>query len=573
MASEEDLIEARRAKIRELGAAGVSAFPNEFRVDAARESERKRAAEILTDAERRSALPLEDELTGSEAPVWMYGRVVSKRGPFVVLRTPYGDVQTLVRDKVGKDGKAATISAADAAVFAAVDLADHVAVQGPLIRTRTGDGAVRADRYQHVGKALLPPPEKWHGLTDVEKRYRERYVDLFASPEVARVFRARALVVKTLRSYLDAEGFLEVETPLLHPLRGGATATPFETHHNVLDAKLYLRIAPELYLKRLLVGGLDRVYEIGRCFRNEGVSTRHNPEFTMLELYRAYATYEELMDMTEAMLRAVDAALRAAFRREGKTKEQHPPNAWWDDRAFTLDQPFVRVDMRDAIVSRVSLDGGARDGVVPTPLDGRLTRAIVDDPAALAALVNETFTPAALKDRIGSLPNVVRQRWFDAVKHLAKPFSHGERVFALYEMLVEPDLAKLYRTADGSKSLPVFVTKHPFEISPLARKSDAEPTITDRFELFIEGRELANAFSELNDPDDQASRFDAQLERRTTGDEEAMDYDADYIRALSHGMPPAAGFGLGVDRLIMMLAGQPSIRDVLLFPALRHEAK
>jgi lysyl-tRNA synthetase class 2 len=570
MASEEDLIEARRAKVRELAAAGVAAFPNDFRVDAEREAARKRAVELVTDPAARAALPLEDELSGSEEDVWVYGRVVGKRGPFLVIRTPYGDAQALVRDKVGKDGKPATISEHDAAVLAAIDLADHVAVQGPLIRTRTGDAAVRANRYQHVGKALLPPPEKWHGLTDVEKRYRERYVDLFAKTDVAPVFRARALVVKTLRSYLDAQGFLEVETPLLHPLRGGATATPFETHHNVLDAKLYLRIAPELYLKRLLVGGLDRVYEIGRCFRNEGVSTRHNPEFTMLELYRAYATYEELMDMTEEMLRAIDAALRSAFYREGRTKEQHPPNAWWDERAFTLEQPFVRVDMRDAIIARCSVDAGSREGIVPTPLDGRITRAILDDAAALEALVNETFAPAALKDRIGSLPNVVRQRWFDAVKHLVKGFSHGERVFALYEMLVEPDLAKLYRAQDGTKSLPVFITKHPFEISPLARKSDSEPAITDRFELFIEGRELANAFSELNDPDDQASRFDAQLERRTTGDEEAMDYDADYIRALSHGMPPAAGFGLGVDRLVMMLAGQPSIRDVLLFPALRQ---
>ncbi len=572
MASEEDLIQARRAKIQELAAAGVSPFPNDFRVDADREGERKRAAEILTHPERRAGLPLEDELTGSEDPVWVYGRVVSKRGPFVVLRTPYGDVQALVRDKVGKDGKGVTLPAEDASVFAAIDLADHVAVQGPLIRTRTGDGAVRADRYRHVGKALLPPPEKWHGLTDVEKRYRERYVDLFASPDVARVFRARALVVKTLRSYLDGHGFLEVETPLLHPLRGGATATPFETHHNVLDAKLYLRIAPELYLKRLLVGGLDRVYEIGRCFRNEGVSARHNPEFTMLELYRAYATYEELMDMTEDMLRTVDGALRAAFHHEGKTREEHPPNAWWDDRQYTFDHPFVRVDMRDAIATRCSLDE-ARDGVSPTPFDGRITRAVLDQPDALRTLVDETFAPAALKERIGKLPNVVRQRWFDAIKHLVKDVSHGERVFALYEVLVEPDLAKLYRTHDGAKSVPVFVTKHPFEISPLARRSDSEPAVTDRFELFIEGRELANAFSELTDPDDQAARFNAQLERRTTGDEEAMDYDADYIRALSHGMPPAAGFGLGVDRLVMMLAAQPSIRDVLLFPAMRHETK
>ncbi len=563
MASEEDLIEARRVKITELKAAGASAFPNDFRADEAREADRRAVVALLNDVERRASLPLEAELVGNEPKRSLYGRVVAKRGPFVVIRTPHGDAQALVRDKPGKDGSPATLGADDAARFAAIDLADHVLMTGPLVRTKTGDGALRAETYQHVGKALLPPPDKWHGLTDVEKRYRERYVDLFASPDVARVFRGRTAIVRAVRDFFDGRGFLEVETPTLHPLRGGATAKPFDTHHNALDQKFYLRIAPELFLKRLIVGGLDRVYEIARCFRNEGVSTRHNPEFTMLEAYQAYATYEDMLELTESMVRHVDAALRAGFEKDAP--------AWWSDRKFAVDEPFARVDMRVAILARC--DAASRPGsLIVTPLDGVLTRAIVDDEAALAALVSSAFEPAALKAKLAGVPNALRQRWFDAIQHVGKPMGYGERLFVLYEILVEPDLPALFRSKDGARSLPVFITGHPSEISPLARKSDADPRFTDRFELFLEGRELANAFSELNDPDDQAARFEAQLTRRAGGDDEAMDFDADYVRALRHGMPNAGGMGLGIDRLVMMLCSQPSIRDVLLFPALRHEA-
>jgi len=532
VASEEELIRARRAKFEKLEQAGSRAYPNTFRGD---EEERKQALAVANDEQRRAALPTEAELKGDEASFGLFGRVVAKRGPFLVLRTPFGDMQALVRkDKLDE---------AAAAQLAAVDLSDFVGVRGPLIRTGTGAAAVRADSYEHVGKAVLPPPDKWHGLTDVEKRYRERYVDLFASPEVAQVFRARSLLVRALRSFFDERGFLEVETPLLHPLRGGATAKPFSTHHNALDMSLYLRIAPELYLKRLLVGGLERVYEIGRCFRNEGVSTRHNPEFTILEFYMAYATCDDLVGLTESLLRSVDENLRAAFP------------ALTSERAFDLSEPFARVPMREAIVDRVSRSGQGDLG--PTPFDGQLDRDTLRSPEKLAKLI---------ADKLEQLPAEMRGP-------LKKAHSHGERIYALYELLAEPDLPKLYRSRDGSKSLPVFIMEYPFEVSPLARRNDRDPAFVDRFELFVEGREVANAFSELNDPEDQASRFRSQLDNRERGDDEAMDFDADYIRALSYGMPPAAGFGLGVDRLVMLLCNQPSIRDVLLFPLMRAEAK
>jgi lysyl-tRNA synthetase class 2 len=581
MATEDELIASRRAHVAELARLGTQAYPNDFRAgDPAgaddvlgdREASRARLFQRIAHAKASEGsllgLPDEAALAGDEEEHWLFGRVVGRRGPFLVIRTPLGDAQALVRSK--PQPPFPMLPDADVAQLALLDVADHAAVRGPLIRTKTGDVAVRANSYRHVGKALLPPPEKWHGMTDVEKRYRERYVDLFANPDVAHVFRARSVIVKELRAFLDARHFLEVETPLLHPLRGGATAKPFDTHHNALDMQLYLRIAPELYLKRLLVGGFDRVYEIGRAFRNEGVSTRHNPEFTILEFYMAYATFEDLMDLTEAMFRHVDQSLRHHFYREGKSKEQWSPNGWWDERRYTLAEPFVRVDMRDAIALRAGLgqDGAA---LCRTPLAG-LARATLDDASALARTIEESFEPARMKETLKTAPADVRTRWFEARKHLAKCDSHGERVFVLYEVLVEPDLVHMYRSAEGSRSRPVFVTKYPFEVSPLARRSDAEPHVTDRFELFVDGREVSNAFSELNDADDQAGRFEAQLGRREKGDEEAMDFDADYIRALSHGMPPAAGFGLGVDRLVMMLCHQPSIRDVLLFPALRPEA-
>jgi len=535
MATEDELRQTRLSKAERLREVGVLPYPNGWRTNPELEDKRRRVIELAADESARANLPLEDKLTEDAPQVPLFGRVIAKRGPFLVIRTPHGDAQALVRP--------AKLSERDAALLKLVDLADHVMVEGPAIRTKTGALAVSARRYEHLGKALLPPPAKWHGLKDVEKRYRERYVDLFANPAVAEVFRARTLVIQSLRRFLDGLGFLEVETPLLHAIRGGATAKPFETHHNALDLELLLRIAPELYLKRLLVGGFDRVYELGRTFRNEGISTKHNPEFTILEFYMAYSTYEDLMDLAVDMIRAVDADLYARFP------------VLTEERAFDLRVEWQRVTLRDSIAERLERAG---QGDVPkTSWTDTLSREAIDDAETLAN---------ACKAILSKLDPAAR-------KQLEHCETHGERLYAVFEQLVEPDLTALYRTPDGDQSVPVFITEYPIEVSPLARRSDVHPAFVDRFELFIDGREISNAFSELNDPDDQASRFEDQLRNRERGDDEAMDFDADYIRALSHGMPPAAGFGLGVDRLVMLLCNQPSIRDVLLFPLLRPESE
>ena len=535
MATEDELRQTRLNKAERLKELGVLPYPNTFRTTPELEQKRREVVKLAANEEACAKLPLEDELAEDAAQMPLFGRVVAKRGPFLVIRTPDGDAQSLVRPD--------SLPESDAAMLKLVDLADHVLVHGPLIRTKTGALALSARSYQHLGKALLPPPAKWHGLKDVEKRYRERYVDLFANPAVAEVFRARTQMIQSFRRFLDARDFLEVETPLLHAVRGGAAAKPFDTHHNALDLDLIMRIAPELYLKRLLVGGFDRVYEIGRAFRNEGISTKHNPEFTILEFYMAYATYEDLMDLVVDMIRSVDGELRARFPELTA------------QRSFDLLAEWQRVPMRQAIADRLTRAG---QGEVPTTMwSEALSPDAVRDEAAFAA---------ACDAMLPKLDNA-------AQKQLGLCQTHGERVFAVFEQIVEPVLTSLYRTPNGAQSVPVFVTEFPWEVSPLARRNDDDPAFVDRFELFIDGRELSNAFSELNDPNDQAARFEAQLENRERGDEEAMDFDADYIRALSHGMPPAAGFGLGVDRMVMLLCNQPSIRDVLLFPLLRPEAE
>lgn len=561
MATEQELEKVRREHAAALRSAGSAPYPNDFRASETTRTTRSRALDLLNshelkgkpvegeevledrgdhlrvrvDGVERRRLKQQAELTDDDPVYPLYGRVMGRRGPFLVIQT-----EEAGRAQAYLPNKGADLPAEARAELAALDLADHVAVEGRIMGTRSGDGALYVDRYRHVSKALLPPPAKFHGLKDVEKRYRERYVDLFANPEVADVFRARALIVKALRGFLDRRGFLEVETPVLQPLRGGATARPFRTHHNALDLPLYLRVAPELYLKRLLVGGFERVYELGRMFRNEGISTRHNPEFTMLEFYMAYATYEDVMALTEELLRHVDRELTQA---SGERFRQ--------GRGFALDAPFARVRMTEAILERV-----ASAELPPTPFAGRLDAGVLSEPARLEEVCAATSSDLDPDER----------------KVLAGASSHGARIFALFEILAETALTELYRTDDGARSRPVFVTHFPFEVSPLARRSDDDPAFTDRFELYLEGREVVNAFSELNDPDDQAERFRAQLAARAGGDEEAMDFDADYIRALMHGMPPAGGFGLGVDRLVMALCQQPSIRDVLLFPLLRPEA-
>ncbi len=470
------------------------------------------------------------------------GRVIAQRDTgklvFIKLRDGSGELQLFCSAR--EMGEAF-------ALLKELDLGDVIAVHGRPMRTRTGELSLLVRGLRPLTKSLLPIPSEWFGVGDVETRYRQRYVDLIANyPDVRDVFHARALITRALRRWLDDRDFIEVETPTLQTVRGGATAKPFTTHHNALDLDLYLRIAPELYLKRLIVGGLDRVYEIGRVWRNEGLSTRHNPEFTLLEFYQAYATYAVLMDETEELLACVDAALLARF----------PHFA--EGRSFSLATPYPRVRMLDAVTAsfaRRRADLGARwDGGKALHHWGRFRDELTAEP---------------------DLPKENRQ-------YLQRCASGGELLFALYELFAEPHLVDDYRTPDGSRSVPVFVIDHPWEVSPLARRKDPDKQaaeygadfpvpLVDRFELFVDGRELANAFSELNDPDDQAERFRAQLTNRERGDEEAMDYDADYIRALSYGMPPTAGFGLGLDRLLMLLTQQKSIRDVVLFPLLRPE--
>jgi lysyl-tRNA synthetase class 2 len=421
-----------------------------------------------------------------------------------------------------------------------IEVADFVEAEGLPMVTKTGELSIEPSSIRLLTKAVRPLPEKWHGLVDVEQRYRHRYVDLVANPEVKSVFVARSVLVRELRRYLDELGFLEVETPSMHMLVGGAAAKPFVTHHNALDLNLFMRIAPELYLKRLVVGGFDRVYELARCYRNEGISTRHNPEFTMLEFYRAYATYETLMGMTEEMLRTVDARLGVAMPADH--------GRWMKERPFTLDEPFVRVPMKTAVA-----------------------RAL--EKAGLGAEVPEEIRkgPSHIKEWAGRSPRAKSIDWGNYHKAAAKLENAGEALFAAYEYLAEPYLAEDYRSRDGAKSVPVFILDYPYEVSPLARRKDADPSLVDRFELFVHGRELCNAFSELNDPVDQAARFRDQVAKKERGHEETMDFDEDYVRALEHGMPPAAGFGMGIDRLVMMLCCQPSIRDAILFPLLRPE--
>ena len=557
---EEALLRVRLEKAQRVREAGRDPFTN--RVSAGRRGlvSELRAAyapallepahELRYDPERLSAL------AGDASHVVM-GRLMGRRGfgkaSFLDLRDRTGDVQLFAKkDVLGPAFDALT----------ELDLADHVEAEGRPMVTKKGELSLELTSLRLVTKALRPPPDKWHGLTDVDLRYRRRYVDMVANPEVAEVIAARAILLRGLRSFLDERGFLEVETPSLHSLIGGAAARPFETHHNALDLPLYLRIAPELYLKRLLVGGLERVYEIGRCYRNEGISTRHNPEFTMVELYQAYATYEDLMTLTEEMLRTLDRALEQGMAQRSQSELYA---RWRAERPFTLSEPFARVPMGAGVAEA-------------------LRKAELDPAEVLESLERLGVTEHTPADQKGSGDEQVRswagrsQRagsidWGNLRRALGAAQSGGERLFVAYEYFVEPFLVEDYRSADGAKSVPVFIVDYPAEVSPLARRKDADPTLVDRFELFVDSREICNAFSELNDPVDQAARFRDQVERKTRGADETMDYDEDYIRALEHGMPPAAGFGMGIDRMIMMLTHQPSIRDVIAFPLLRPEAR
>lgn len=549
---EEALVQARRDKAEKVRARGQDPFTNQVdRADRQLIQDIRQKFESARQGETYDSEQVA-RLAGGAESVVVFGRLVARRGfgkaSFLRVRDMSGEIQLFARqDKLE-----------DFDVLKDIDLWDHIEARGVPMVTKTGELSLEVTKLGLVAKALRPPPDKWHGLTDVDLRYRRRYVDMAASPDVQEVVRARGLILRALRKFLDDRDFIEVETPSLHGLIGGAAARPFNTHHNALDLGLFLRIAPELYLKRLLVGGLERVYEIGRCYRNEGISTRHNPEFTMIELYEAYANYDTLMTMTEGLLRFVDRELERSMTERGQLAVYQ---GWALARAFTFDEPFARVAMKDAVVRALTLAGLDPPSVTGNCETLALTDATSPEVRARGDELVRTLAPRSQR----------KIDWANFRRALGHAQSDGERTFIAYEYLAEPFLPTDYRSADGTKSVPVFVIDHPLEVSPLARKKDSDGSLVDRFELFVEGRELCNAFSELNDPDDQAARFRDQVERKSRGQDETMDYDEDYVRALEHGMPPAGGFGMGIDRLIMTLCSQPSIRDVITFPLLRPE--
>jgi len=484
------IIQLRKEKLAKLREKG-QAFPNGIHRDAL-------AADLHGLYGQRTAESLEQE----KVRVKVAGRMMAKRimgkASFVHIQDSSGRIQLFLQ--AGTLGETYED-------FKAWDVGDIVAAEGEMFKTKTGELSVKADQLRLIAKSLLPLPEKFHGLSDTETRYRQRYLDLIMNPEAAQVFRTRTRIVQHLRDFMNALGYLEVETPMMHPIPGGATARPFITHHNTLDMQLYMRIAPELYLKRLVVGGFERVFEINRNFRNEGVSTRHNPEFTMMEFYQAYATYTDLMDLTESLMRSLATALTggSSIVYQGETYDFGPA--------------FKRLSIEQAITHANKLN----------------TKKLRD---------------------VDYLRSV-----FDQQKLSYMPaWGAGKLQLTLFEHTVEADLKQ-----------PTFIIDYPAEVSPLSRKKDSDPFLVDRFEFYVGGRELANGFSELNDPEDQADRFRAQVAEKDAGDQEAMFFDADYVRALEYGMPPTAGEGIGIDRLVMLFTDSASIRDVILFPLMRPE--
>jgi lysyl-tRNA synthetase, class II len=480
---ESKLVEERREKLKALRAKGI-AYPNDWRRE-----------HLAADLHRGSGALSKEELEKAPAPAKVAGRMMLKRvmgkASFATLQDGSGRIQAYITQEVPGYEE-----------FKHWDLGDIVGVEGHLFKTMKGELTVHAKKIALIAKALQPLPEKFHGLADHEMRYRQRYVDLIVNPQVKDVFLKRIEIIRTLRETLYADGYVEAETPMMQPIPGGAAARPFKTHHNALDMELFLRIAPELYLKRLVVGGMERVFEINRNFRNEGMSTRHNPEFTMLEWYCAYEDWQYMMASTERLVRA--AAGDAAVTYQGKQ--------------INLGKPFARLPIPEAI-RKQGIDGDLRDR-------------------------------AFLAKKLDAL-NVQYE------KHQG----WGALQLMLFEAVAEKHLIE-----------PTFVTDFPAEVSPLSRRRDGDPEVADRFELFIDAKEIANGFSELNDPEDQAARFLEQAKAKDAGDQEAMHYDADYIRALEYGMPPCAGGGLGIDRLVMLLTDSPSIRDVILFPHMRPES-
>ena len=491
---ENKLIAERRAKLTALREQDGTTFPNDFRPQHS-------AAELQSGFGHET----KEELEKLAKVVSVAGRVIRNRGAFIVVQDSSDTIQLYVTKEARPFAKS-------------LDLGDIVGVEGALHLSGKGDLYVQMDQYQLLTKALRPLPDKFHGLADQEMRYRQRYVDLIVNPEVRNTFRIRSKVVDFIRRYLNEADYLEVETPMLQVIPGGAVARPFVTHHNALDIDMYMRIAPELYLKRLVVGGFERVYEINRNFRNEGLSTRHNPEFTMLEFYQAYADFNDLMDLTEDMLRKMTIDVLGSTKVVNTIKDDQGEVV--SETHYDFAEPFVRLSVFDSILQ-----------------------------------YNPDISAEQLADEAGAR---------EIAKGLHIPLKDiwglGKVQIEIFEKTVEHLLVQ-----------PTFITMYPAEVSPLARRNDQDPHVTDRFEFFVGGREIANGFSELNDAEDQESRFRQQVAEKEAGDDEAMHFDADYIRALEYGMPPTAGEGIGIDRLVMLLTDSPSIRDVLLFPHMRPE--
>jgi len=493
---ESELITQRRANFDQLRALGVDPYPHAFD-----------ATHTISDVVETYGETTGEALEAAGPEVRVAGRILGLRtfgkANFIVLSDGVRTIQIYVRQD--------SVSERDFAAFKLLDFGDRIGAAGRVFRTRTNELSVWASSLTFLAKAFLPLPEKWHGLQDIETRYRQRYLDLIVNPDARRVFETRALVLRTIRRFLDDRGFLEVETPMMQPVAGGALARPFVTHHNALDMKLFMRIAPELYLKRLVVGGMDRVYEINRNFRNEGISTQHNPEFTMLEFYQAYVDYEYLMQLTEQMLGEVAQAATGGVE------------VTFDGQALSFAAPFRRLSLRDAAAARAS---------------ERLQRSV---------------EPAMLRDA-ATARSVALALGLEVPEGQAA----GKTATTIFESLCEADLVQ-----------PTFVYDFPTEVSPLSKQKADDPDTVERFELYAGGFEIANAFSELNDPAEQRRRFEEQLAERVKGDAEAHQMDEDYIRALEYGLPPTGGEGVGIDRLVMLLTDSPSIRDVILFPLMR----
>ena len=487
--SENDLILQRRAKLDALRKKGI-AYPNTFRRDS-----------LSGDLRNQYKEASKEELEEKSIQVTVAGRIMLQRimgkASFITIQDMEGQIQAYIRSNDLPEGQYED--------FKTWDLGDIVGVSGQLFLTKTGELTVHADSIEMLTKSLRPLPEKHSGLVDTEQRYRKRYLDLITNPDSLDIFKKRSQIVSSIRDFFIKNNYLEVETPMMHSVLGGAAAKPFTTHHNALDMDLYLRIAPELYLKRLVVGGLEKVFEINRNFRNEGLSTKHNPEFTMLEYYSAYADFNDQMAFIEDLFKTLTEQVL------GSSKIDQ------NGVSYDFSQPFKKISLKDAVSEKLSVDSSS--------LDGR-----------------DFLLEIGKRYKLENLDNM----------------SDGKILFELFEELVEGDLIQ-----------PTFITGYPKDVSPLSRSSDLDSLEVDRFELFIGGKEIANGFSELNDPDDQAERFRMQVDQKTAGDEEAMEYDSDYIEALEYGLPPCAGVGIGIDRLVMLLTGAQSIRDVLLFPQMK----